>query len=251
MRRLLAPRAGRALTAAVVALSAASAPAAAPSDSKPAVEAAPAASDPAALALASRIAGAILPDGTFQKVMDASIGQMSKSMMDSMLSMPIGALAQSMGQDPAKIKALDSTRFRDVLNIMDPAFQERTDRSMAVMATEMGKLMTAMEPSFREGLAEAYARKFSPADLRAIDAFFQTDAGRAFAAGSMTIQTDPAFLARMQQLMPAMMKALPQIMKTIEQRTADLPKPKKPQDLSPAERERLSTLLGLDPAEMK
>jgi len=251
MRRLLARRAGLALTAAVVALSAASAPAAAPSDSKAAVDAVPAASDPAALALGSRIAAAILPDGTFQKVMDASIGQMSKSMMDSMLSMPIGALAQSMGQDPEKIKALDSTRFRDVLTIMDPAFQERTNRSMTVMASEMGKLMTAMEPSFRDGLAEAYARKFSPAELRAIDAFFQTDAGRAFAAGSMTIQTDPAFLARMQQLMPAMMKALPQIMKTIEQRTADLPKPKKPQDLSPAERERLATLLGLDPAEMK
>lgn len=251
MRRLFSCRAALALTAAVAALAAASASAAMPSDSKAAVGAAPATSDPATLALASRIAAAILPDGTFQQIMDASIGQMSKSMMDGMLSIPINTLAKSLGQDPEKIKALDSTRLKDVLSIMDPAFQERTDRSMAVTASEIGKLMTSMEPSFREGLAEAYARRFSLAELRDIDAFFQTNAGKAFAAGSMTIQTDPAFFTRMQQFLPAITNAMPQMMKKMQERTADLPKPKKPQDLSPAERERLATLLGLDPAEMK
>ncbi|MFZ5704401.1 MAG: DUF2059 domain-containing protein [Pseudomonadota bacterium] len=241
-----------ALAVSLAALWSPSALLAAPSATKPVAGAeATTAADPVALEVATRIAGRILPDGTFQKVMDASISQMSKSMMDSMLAMPLNSLAQAMGQDPAKLKALGSAKLSDVLQVMDPAFGVRTERSMRVMASEMGRLMTAMEPSFRQGLAEAYVGQFQLAELREIDAFFQTPAGRAFAERSMTIQTDPAFQSRMQQLIPSMMKAMPQIMKKIAEQTADLPAPKKPQDLTPAERERLAILLGLDPAEMK
>jgi len=103
----------------------------------------------------------------------------------------------------------------------------------------------------RDGLAEAYAARFSAAELRDIAGFFKTPAGAKFAGQIMTTQTDPAFLNRMQALVPRMMQGMPAVMRKVEAATAALPKPKRPQDLTAAEKAELEKILGTDPAKVK
>ena len=47
------------------------------------------------------------------------------------------------------------------------------------------------------------------------------------------------------EMMPAMMKQMPAITQKLKQAMAGLPEPRKPEDLSPAEKTRLAELLGV------
>jgi putative ubiquitin-RnfH superfamily antitoxin RatB of RatAB toxin-antitoxin module len=55
----------------------------------------------------------------------------------------------------------------------------------------------------------------------------------------------------MKDLMPAIIQAMPAAAQKVEAATANLPKPKKLEDLSDADRVGLAKLLGVDPAELK
>jgi hypothetical protein len=50
----------------------------------------------------------------------------------------------------------------------------------------------------------------------------------------------------MQKIMPDMMKAMPEIMQSSQAELAKLPKPRTYKDLTKAERDRLTALLGAD-----
>lgn len=206
--------------------------------------------DPARLAIAIRIAEQVMPDGTFQVVMDTVMGSMSKSMVDGMMNMPIQSIAKLVETDPAKIKALGPAKMRDIIAIVDPVFDQRMEITMKVMGKRMGQLMTEMEPTFRLGLAEAYAARFDEVQLGQIHSFFNSPTGSKFAAQLMTTQTDPAFVGKMQHIMPKMMDRMPAMMKEVAEATASLPKAKTDKDLTPADKARIAMLLGVDPAKV-
>ena len=207
--------------------------------------------DPARIAIARNVAGRMLPDGTFEKLMSSMLGGLMKRITDGMMDMPLKSIVGMGGVDAAKMKDLGPGTMRQITAILDSAFDQRMEIMTGVMGPEMGKLMTTMEPSFREGLAEAYANRFSEDELKKIDVFFREPAGEKFAQQLMTIQSDPAFLNKMQDLMPRLMQGMPAIMKKVEEATATLPKPRKPQDLNPAEKAELNKLLGISPAKVK
>lgn len=207
--------------------------------------------DPAKLAVARDIARRLLPEGTFERMMSSVMNGTMKSITDGMMSMPLKSLAGMGGVDAAKLKDLGPGSMKQMMAILDPAFDRRMALTTQVMGVEMGRFMSTMEPEMREGLAETYANRFSPAQLADVDAFFKTPSGSAFAAQMMTAQTDPAFMARMQQMIPKLMQAMPGIMGKVQAATADLPKARKFDELSPAEKADLSKLMGIDPAKVK
>ena len=69
----------------------------------------------------------------------------------------------------------------EIMAEMDPNFKERMDITMKVMFSEMGDLMSAMEPIVREALSKIYARKYSAQALADMNSFFATPSGTAFA----------------------------------------------------------------------
>ena len=207
--------------------------------------------DPARLAIARDIAGRVLPNGTFEKLMATTMGGMMKPMTDGMLNLPLKSLVGMGGIDEAKLKGMGPGTMRQMMMIVDPAFEQRMQIMTGVMGTEMGHFMATMEPSFREGLAEAYANRFDPAELADINIFFKSPAGTKFASQIMTVQTDPAFMGRMQQMIPRLMQAMPDIMKKVEAATANLPKAKKAADLTAEDKAEINKLMGIDPAKVK
>jgi hypothetical protein len=202
------------------------------------------------LEAATRIAGKILPDGTYSKMMGDSMSAMVGQMATQGFDINIRKLAESVGADPAKMPKSDAT-VRQVMAILDPAFERRMEIMTTAMFKEMGVLFTSEEPSMRAGLAEAYANQFDAAQLAAIDAFLATPAGSAFAGKSMTIMLDPAVVKRMQTMMPKLVEAMPAIIKKSMDATAGLPKPRDVKDLSADDRRRLADLLGIDPKKLK
>ncbi len=117
---------------------------------------------------------------------------------------------------------------------------------MGGMMPALGRFMSRYEPDMREGMAEAFASRYTAAELDQIGAFMRTPAGARFGGGFMELATDPHYIGKVTSMMPALMQAMPDIMKESQAQLAKLPKPRSYKDLTPAERQRLETLLGAD-----
>jgi hypothetical protein len=197
--------------------------AATPASGQP-VDPAPAAAteiDPARIAVARTTVDAIWPLGTYERMMRGSLNAMTDKMMESMFDMRMDDIAP--GVDPNH----SNRTMRESMIKMDPHFIERMRITNRVMFDEMVPIMTRFEPTIREGLTRAYARKFTVEQLSEINRFFATPAGRAFASESMLMFMDPEIMTQMAQFAPTMMKEMPRIMEKVKAATAHLPLPRK------------------------
>lgn len=204
---------------------------AAPAPAKPA--SAPA--DPQKAALAGRVAMALWPDGTYGRILDSMFGGGGNGLADLFLDMRpgevLGMMAESMAGNgkaaaPSEKPAAPSPTLREALRAEDPYFEERMRITMKVIGEEVNRIARPLEPRFRDGLAKSIARRFTTEQLGPIAAFLETEAGKAYAAQSMTLFIDKDVMLAMIQSMPAIIKEMPTALKKVEQATAHLPKPK-------------------------
>jgi len=217
----------------------------------PAAPAQAATLDPAALALARGIVLKIVPDGTYSKMMKGPMDQMMNGMTSQMLNVPIKQFLAGTGVPEDRIAKLNNVTARDVMAILDPAFDQRMHITMTTMMGAMGDLLGKFEPQLREAMAEAYVHNFTLPQLTEIDHFFATPTGTAYAARMMTLMNDPSVQASMKELMPEIIRTMPAAAQKVQAATASLPKPKTYADLNAAERAQLAKLLGVDPAELE
>ena len=202
--------------------------------------------DPALLVKARPIAATIIPDGVMARMMGPMMQKMLAPMLDGMTKMPVRDLMKAGGMPPEEADRLNPATIEQIMAIVDPSYRQRMQILIGGMMPALGKFMGRYEPDMREGMAEAFASRYSSTELDQIGAFMKTPAGARFGSGFMELATDPHYLGKVQSMMPALMQAMPDIMKDSQAQLAKLPKPRAYKDLTPAERERLETLLGAD-----
>lgn len=210
-----------------------------------------AAMDPARLAVARRVAARLLPPGIYKEIMSGSMDAVMGSMGGALKAMPLGQIAQMGGMTVEDAKALDKIDLTQIMEIYDPRWEERQQRTMQGMFGAMGGFFTTMEPQLRDGMAQAYASRFSLVELTDLDRFFATPTGTKYAASATTIMTDPAVMNTMKDMMPKMMQHMPQFMEAAKKAAAGLPPPRTLEDLSPAEKARLSKAMGIDESKLQ
>lgn len=198
--------------------------------------------DPARTAPAGRIASRLLPPGVFATMMKSTMDMVTTSMTDQMFDLPVRDFVRMAGIEDEATDKLGPATLREIMEIFDPAFLERQRIAMQVMGTEMGVLMTSMEPEYRAGLTESLARRFDAQQLGEIDRFFATPAGSAYASQSMLLYVDPAMMARVQSLMPKIMQAMPGIIQKVTAATAALPAPRDAKTMTPADKAKLKAI---------
>ena len=206
---------------------------------------------PADLALGREIAAKLLPAGTYQRMMGGTMSKMMGGITDQMTTMPIGPFLKSAGLPPADAARLDKVTIRQIMDIVDPAYQQRMRIMMPVMMQQMGEVMAEFEPQMRDGLAQAYATHFNSVQLGDIDRFLNTPSGSAFAAQNLTMAADPAVMQKMQAFLPKLMQQMPVIMQKAVAATAGLPKAKTAATLTDDDRAKLAKLLGVTPDKLK
>jgi uncharacterized protein (DUF2342 family) len=185
--------------------------------------------DPARLALARTTVNSIWPLGTYQRMMSTSMDQMMNGMMGSMFDMKLGDMVPADGKELSEEeKKVAQTTMREAIMKGDPHFEERMRITNRVIMTDMGVIFSKLEPSIREGLAVAYAKKFDAGQLADLNAFFATPTGKVYASESVMLFTDPELMKAMMAGMPEMMKAMPAMMEKVKKATAHLPEPPKP-----------------------
>lgn len=174
---------------------------------------------PERLTLSQVTVKALLPDGTYGRMMDGMLGSVFDRVLD-MSEADFGKKAKD-GKPPSK-----ETMRQQALK-EDPHFEERMRIGQRVFTEEMAKIAAIVEPKLREGLARAMARRFDERQLTDINAFLATDSGRAFGGQSMAMWVDSDVLRSMVASVPEIITAMPAAMKRFETETAHLPKPRK------------------------
>ena len=181
-----------------------------------------AAPDPARLAAAEKAVAALVPKGIYVKMMRDQFPRM----MDAMMAQMMGKTAAELGMP--ETPGENGKTMRESLAGADPHFEERTRIMTRVMSEEMGAMFDKIEPRVRAGLARAFARKFTTAQLDDLNRFFATPTGSVFAEQYLLTFMDPEVMEEMMAATPEMMKAMPAIMAKVEKATAHLPPPPAP-----------------------
>ena len=206
---------------------------------------------PAQLEAAKLVVAKVFPDGTYKKMMGESFTKMMDSMMDGMGDMPMRSIAAIGNLSEDQLAELGDTTLAEVMTIYDPQFRERMQIGTRAMMDSMTDLMGTMEPRMRDGLGRAYARRFTAQQLGELNAFFATPTGSVYAAESMLLYMDPEVMTEMTAMMPELMGKMPDMIKAMETSTAALPKPRKIEEMSKAEKAKLAKLLGVKEKDLR
>jgi hypothetical protein len=176
--------------------------------------------DPARLAVAGKVVAKLVPQGVYLRMMRDAFPQM----MDAMIGQMSGLTPADLGEKDSSGKTLEQIAAE-----RDPAFRERMTIMTRVISDEMGKVMDKLEPRVRVALGKSFARRFTLQQLGEMDAFFATPTGAAFAQDYLLTFMDPEMMQEMSAATPEMMRVMPAVMKRVEEETAHLPPPTKPE----------------------
>ncbi len=176
--------------------------------------------DPARLAMAGKVVAKLVPQGVYLRMMRDAFPQM----MEAMIGQMSGLTPADLGQKDNSGKTIDQIAAE-----RDPAFRERMTIMTRVIGDEMGKVMDKLEPRVRVALGKSFARRFTLQQLGEMDTFFATPTGSAFAQDYLLTFMDPEMMQEMSAAAPEMMRVMPAIMKRVEEETAHLPPPPKPE----------------------
>ncbi|EAQ28394.1 hypothetical protein NAP1_12383 [Erythrobacter sp. NAP1] len=187
----------------------------------------------------------LFPEGTYAKMMDETMAPMMDSMLGSITGSPAMLLLELTGLPPSELSSVDETRLEAAVDLLDPNAEARNAEIAGMTMSLISDIVVQIEPSYRAGLARAYAVRFTEAELSELDAYFATPVGSKYAAESFLIYADPQVMSAMNQMMPAVMEAMPAMMGDIGDIASRYPKGRTFSDLSPAEQDKLATLLGV------
>lgn len=187
----------------------------------------------------------MMPPGTMGEMMQSMFGGFLDPLMKLGMEPSAAEVAKEVGLEEG---ALDLTeeQAREAAAILDPAWSERRQREFGAMKGGMTKVMAAMEPAMRDGMAQAYAVHFTATELADVAAFFATPSGASYARKSYTLASDPRILGAAMQSMPQLMEGFATMQADMQAATADLPPRRAYADLTAQQRARLSELTGLD-----
>lgn len=200
---------------------------------------------------AMMVVSKLMPEGTMARMMEESMQPMMESMIGGMGAGPALSVSQLTGLGPFELSEIDPSKLDEAAKLLDPAAEDRNKAMGSAMFGIVAEVMADVEPAYRAGLARAYAVRFTKAELDDLSAYFDTPVGKKYAAESYLIFADPQVMASMNEMMPAVMQRMPEMMTVTQQLETEFPKGRTFSDLSAEEQTRLSELLGVSKEDLK
>jgi len=202
--------------------------------------------EPARLALAQQTTAALVPSGSLERMMDNLYGKMFKTIMGQADGASDLMLSIKTGVESDKIAALDAGTKTAIADLFDPHRKEREEQITRLVKPLISEALADLEPPMREGMAKAYARKFSAQQLGELNAFFATPTGQAYAQEWMAAQADPEVMLAVAKAVPPMVLKFIDRAPAIAEGFKDLPKERALADLSDAEMKKLAKMMKVD-----
>lgn len=187
----------------------------------------------------------LFPEGTYARMMDETMAPMMDAMLGNVTGSPTIQLLELTGLAPSELSGIDEANLKAAVALLDPNAAARNAEMADMTRGLISDIVVQIEPSYRAGLARAYAMRFTEAELADLDAYFATQVGSKYAAESFLIFADPQVMSAMNEMMPAMMEAFPAMMGDIDEIAEKYPNGRTFSDLSSEEQDQLASLLGV------
>lgn len=200
--------------------------------------------DPAGLALATEIVALMMPTGSARASFEAGMAQSMAGLHQQMAMAPLRAALVAAGVAEGEPRRFSPDTFRRLTLILDPAFDRRQRLIAETTTRAIAKVLDEQEPMFRAGMAEAYARRLSLAELGDLLAFLRTPSGRAFASLPATIATEPAVAAQTDAIRAAFAKTMPAVLAGLKDASLTLPPPRRFTDLKETDKAEILRLIN-------
>ena len=207
--------------------------------------------DPARLTLAERTTAALIPNGSIEKMVDNLYGKMFKTIMGEFGGQSDLLLSIKTGVETDQIAKLDEATKGKVADMFDPHRKERDEQINRVIKPLISEVLADMEPPMREGLAKAYARKFTGAQLTDLNSFLATPTGNLYASEWMALQADPEVMVAVIKAVPPLVTKFIDRAPEIEKDLKELPKEKQLSDFDDKEIGKLAKLMKVDVSVLK
>lgn len=198
----------------------------------------------ARLPQAEGVIARMMPPGTLQQIMGGMFDKFLGPIMNMAGEPGSAEIASELGIADEDFDIADADAAR-IAAIIDPAWKERRTLEARAVQDAMSTMMTAMEPSMRKGMAEAYAATFTSAELTDVDRFFATPSGAAFARKSYALASDPRIMAAAMEGIPAVLAGMKDMESAAANATAKLPARRSYADLTPAQRAEIARIAGI------
>ena len=207
--------------------------------------------DPARLTLAQQTTAALIPSGSIEKMVDNLYGKMFKTIMGEFGGQSDLLLSIKTGVETDQIAKLDEATKGKVADMFDPHRKERDEQINRVIKPLISEVLADMEPPMREGLAKAYARKFTGAQLTDLNTFLATPTGNLYASEWMALQADPEVMVAVIKAVPPLVTKFIDRAPEIEKDLKELPKEKQLSDFDDKELGKLAKLMKVDVSVLK
>ena len=207
--------------------------------------------DPARLTLAQQTTAALIPAGSIEKMVDNLYGKMFKTIMGEFGGQSDLLLSIKTGVETDQIAKLDEATKGKVADMFDPHRKERDEQINRVIKPLISEVLADMEPPMREGLAKAYARKFTGAQLTDLNSFLATPTGNLYASEWMALQADPEVMVAVIKAVPPLVTKFIDRAPAIEKDLKELPKEKQLSDFDDKELGKLAKLMKVDVSVLK
>lgn len=202
--------------------------------------------EPARLALGQKTMNALIPTGSLERMIDNLYGKIFKTLMGELGGQSDLMISISTGVDNDKVAALDEATKVKIADMFDPHRKEREDQITNVFKPLISEALTDIEAPMRNGMAKAYARKFSAAQLGDLNSFLATPTGSVYASEWMALQADPEVMVSVMKALPPMISKFMDRGPQIEKDMKELPKEKQLSDFSDKELGQLAKLMKID-----
>ncbi len=207
--------------------------------------------DPARLTLAQQTTAALIPAGSIEKMVDNLYGKMFKTIMGEFGGQSDLLLSIKTGVETDQIAKLDEATKGKVADMFDPHRKERDEQINRVIKPLISEVLADMEPPMREGLAKAYARKFTGAQLTDLNSFLATPTGNLYASEWMALQADPEVMVAVIKAVPPLVTKFIDRAPEVEKDLKELPKEKQLSDFDDKELGKLAKLMKVDVSVLK
>ncbi len=177
------------------------------------------------MAVATRIADKIMPEGSYAQTMTKSV--LGEDGGEDSLFFQI----YSMPAPPDEEKKMSTGKtLLDLMEEQDPYIRERLTIMTKIFAEELLPIFMEMEPLIRDGLARHLSKSMSFEELTALEEFLNTPAGAKFASQLLPMWTSPEMAEVQAEIGPALMDKIPLMLARFEEETSHLPKPESYED---------------------
>ena len=174
--------------------------------------------DPARLAAARDATMKMFPKGTYAQALTGFMDRTVENVLDMSEAdfadmFPEAKDTKEKGKKAKKAGPPSTEPLRLTLARKDPNFEAKVAAGCAFAEVMFVKLGDIAEPKFRDGMARALARKFDDRQLADIRAFLATPTGAAYGREMVGLWFQPDVMRGTFELLPDMMKMMPELAK--------------------------------------